>query len=81
MGIAYNTSVDMTDGPNRNVSISMELKGAEQPNEILTPELLVALEEGVQSERTGREYTWEEAKQFARERRKAWTIVPDSLSA
>ena len=56
----------------------MELKAAEEPKEILTPELLTALEDCIQSEQSGREYTWEEAKKFARERREARTIVPDT---
>ena len=49
--------------------------------EVLDPETLAALEEGIRSEQTGRSYTWEEAKRFARERRKEWTTVPKKRSA
>jgi len=44
--------------------------------EVLDPETLAALEEGIRSEQTGRSYTWEEAKGFARGRRKERMIVP-----
>ena len=59
----------------------MALNVSDELKETLNTELLSALEDGIQSEQTGGEYTWEEAKQFARERRTAWTNVPDSLSA
>jgi hypothetical protein len=60
-----------------------ELPPTEKPEEreALDPETLAALEEGIRSEQTGRSYTWEEVKEFARERRKEWTIVPKKRSA
>jgi hypothetical protein len=51
-----------------------------EPREVLDADTLRALEEGIRSENTGREYTWEEAKKFARERRKAWMTIPNSLN-
>jgi hypothetical protein len=54
---------------------------AAEPRKVLDRDTLEALEEGIRSEETGQTYTWEEAKKFARERRQAWTKVPESLSA
>ena len=47
--------------------------------EALDAETLAALDAGILSEETGRTYTWEEAKKFARERRKAWMTIPNDL--
>jgi len=44
----------------------------------LDAETLAALDAGILSEETGRTYTWEEAKKFARERRKA---LPSQIDA
>ncbi len=47
----------------------------------LKPEEKLAIEIGIASEATGREYTLEESIEFARSRRKAWTQKKQDLTA
>jgi hypothetical protein len=49
--------------------------------EKLSPDEQAALEIGIRSEATGREYTLEESIEFARSRRKAWMTKAQPLSA
>lgn len=48
--------------------------------EELDAETMAALDIGLESERTGRDYTLDEAIRFARERRAQWATIPESLN-
>lgn len=52
----------------------MSLRKTKEPQrEVLDAETLAALDEGIDAAANGRRWTMEEAFEFARKRRKAWT--------
>ena len=57
-------------------------KRKELPSVVVDDDTLAAIDKGLESMKTGRKWTLEEAMQFARERRKEWAKKPgDQKSA
>ena len=59
----------------------MRKRKASEKTIILDEQTLAALEKGIESGKSGRRWTLDEAIEFARARRKEWTKLPDDKTA